>query len=454
MRLRFCLLRGASLAIAVLAASCVSTTTPKPVELDGQVRQHPFRVAVIPVAPAEYAVEGEAGDEGLLDLQGAATEDGIDLLTQHLHESLQANVFTDVVLLDPPVSGETTEAHWVHAARDAGADLLLDVSEVRYGAEPKSSGLWSSYALYLTGPLELLFADRTYNTKDCEMVVSLYDVNLMEGLPARGNAQQAARSLNQGDDGAGPNEGADDGGLDSFAESVWTMNQGALLREFRVRPDEISLRYGDRLEGGLGVVSILKSIVIPSALLSTDSEELRQELSDRTALSLATNLSKRIVEGDEVYINAPSPRLARFHMDGEPTVEWRNGELTLELPINRYFRDRITDGRLVVDGTPFLLEFDEANSGTQVRARSASNGVVTGYGFTEPNAEDDSGYTRETLKVRFDPAGARPMEASYPARAPWTGQAAPEWVKIILEDRAREAQKQIRSWTVRPKVIG
>ncbi len=451
MRLRSRLLRGVSLALAVLVASCVSTTTPKPVELDGRTRQHPFRVAVIPVAQAEYAVDGEAGDGGLLDLQGAATEDGVDLLTKHLHESLQANVFTDVVLLDPPVSGETTEAHWVHAARQAGADLLLDVNEVRYGAKPESSGLWSSYALYLTGPLELLFADRTYEAKDCVMGVSLYDVNLMEDLPERSNAQRVALPGTQGEE----QDGAEDAGFDRFAESVWTMNQGALLREFRVTPDEISLRYGDRLKGGLGVVSILKSIVVPSAFLSTDSEELRRELSDRTALSLATNLSKRIVQGDEVYINAPSPRLAKFHMDGEPTVEWRDGELMLELPINRYFPDRITDGRLVVDGTPFLLEFDEANSGTEVRARSASNGVVTGYGFTEPNANagDEAGYTRETLKVRFDPVGARPMEASFRTGPAWTGQAAPEWVKIILEDRAREAQKQVRSWTVRPKVI-
>ena len=430
--------------IGWLSASCSLLSTSKPVELSGATRQLPYRVALVPVEPSEYVVDGEPDEEGLLDLKGAGAGRVVDPLTEHLHASLEENVFNDVVILDGPAEGAATEAHWVHEAKRVGADLILDVDEVRYTPKIKQSGIWSSYLLYLIGPVELFFPDRSYRAQDCVMQVSLYDVNLMRDVP-----EQAPASTET--EGRDPTDQQEASPVANLAAS-WLMDRDALLREIRVSPKKMRLQYGDRLDGGLGVWPVIKATVIPSAWLDTDGDFLRGELSDRVALGLATSLSERIVQGDEVYINAPSPRVARFHLRAEPRATWRDGRLEIDLAVDRYRTRRFTSGQVVVDGERYDLDIHEGLDGGLVQVSEAAGGSkAIGVSRLTPEASDGKdGFESDTVRIELDLNRPRVIEASLDiGRQPATAR--PQWVQIVLEENTPGEQQQVRSWTVQVK---
>ena len=320
--------RWLALCAAVALSSCASYTTDRPeklVDAPADWEPLPYHVAVVPFdsSKVEALPDGaqRSGAAFAFDFKplGADSEEErgeFDLLTGRLQGVLETNAFRKVTVLPRPSVTEyealsaagLLPSYWVAAAREAEADLLLDVDSFSYPVKPKSRAELLSFALFLAGPVELLFPDREYYFDGVNLEASLYDI---EGLdaPRYRDRQHLLGTV------ALARSDAADGSIASDALATASDFQfepiqgGAIqgtLRQFIVSPPSMKFRFGDRLGGGPGKLSFWTSIFIPSAWLQRDSSAFAGRLTDDTAIALAQDLAREIVEGDYAYIVGPA----------------------------------------------------------------------------------------------------------------------------------------------------
>lgn len=422
-------LRLALLSPTLLLVGCLSTTTPLDLEVetpDGS--KLPYRVAIVP-ASAKYqrlVTDGEA----LIQLE-ALTKEGRpgDAFTHDLKDALMGGVFNDVVVLDPPASGDAaTDAYWHNAAVEAQADLLIDIDEVRYDGRPQTEAIWSSYALFLTGPLEMVFPDRRYDFENAEVGVSVYDVNLLGAVAD-----------------AAPSEG--DEGPPAALLSTKPFARQALLRELRVKPEPFSLRYGDRLHDGYGMGSVLKSFLVPTAHLAEENEAARVRVAQSLSASLARNVAQRIADEDQAYIDRPSWRVVPFYLDGVPKVTREGGEWRVDLDLAHEASTEFFNIAVTAPGAESVV-LPVVVAGRDV-PRPASSADEFAYltRSTEPTSSAVTFFASTTGPAAsssvIDAASRRGGSESRGRVATSGG-----WVQIAISGRVGSSEVQTRSWTV------
>ncbi|QDV04589.1 hypothetical protein Poly30_00800 [Planctomycetes bacterium Poly30] len=312
-------------ALAVLPlVSCVSYTTERPLKLTGAPADWqplPYHVAVIPMDESKVQVLPDGVDRQgapfAFDFQplGAASGQSRDehsLLTLRLCEVLEANAFSTVKVLPRPTveeyealsSAGLLPSYWVAAAREARADLLLDVDSFSYPVKPESRANLLSFALFLAGPVELFFPDRSYSFEGVNLEASLYDIEGLEA-PRYFSTAQLLRTLElagtDGEEGSVASDAIARASDFQFEPVQGGTIQGT-LRQFIVSPDPLEFRFGDRLGGGPSKPAFWTSVLIPSAWLQQDSGAFSEKLTNDTAIALAQDLAREIVEGDHAYI--------------------------------------------------------------------------------------------------------------------------------------------------------
>jgi hypothetical protein len=265
------------LAGLLASAACSSTATEAS-------RVHlPFHVAVMPIeivaktgAPrAETDREAEASD--VLDVNLELDEAAVSAA---FVEALGSECFVRASLLDYP-EGETPKSfrslpdadqvkHWVQAGREAGADLLLRGSLTHHQLVRTdiNDAFWLNLPLFLLGgPMTYFVDDRSYFL-EARFRSSVYDLPALE------------RDLEAG--------------------SV-TLTPGRRLQD--VRPDmrEATLDFIDRADG---VGDYALSILVPSGLLATETEDVEAELERQIVIALADDLVREIAAGSEQLLNA------------------------------------------------------------------------------------------------------------------------------------------------------
>jgi len=408
----------------LLLVGCLSTTTPLDLEVetpDGD--RLPYRVALVP-GSSKYQRLG-TDEEALVRLEELTKEGlpGADAFTHYLKDALESGVFNQVVVLDPPKEGESaTDAYWHRAAVAAHADLLIDIDEIRYDGRPQTEAIWSSYALFLTGPLEMVFPDRRYDFEEA-------DVSLLGPV----------------DDGA-PRGGED--GTSVAVSSTKPFARQALLRELRVKPEPFSLRYGDRLHDGYGMGSILKSFIVPTAHLSEENEAARVRVAQSLTASLARNVAQRIADEDQAYIDRPSWRVVPFYLESVPTVTREGSSWKVDLDLAHDESTQFTN--IVVTGPssqPMLrpvVKLDKSNT----REASATGDEVAYWSAGERPTFSTVDFSVNTSSV----AGATgPIEASArrgASDAVGAVDGGEGWVQIAISGRVGDGDLQTRSWTV------
>lgn len=308
-------------------ASCASYTTERTPELldkPSDWEPLPYHVAVIPVDERDVVRtgdgEGRSGAGFAFQFQDVDRAEGeaigaADPITASLEEVLTANSFQQVTVLPRPTEAQYEvlgddglASYWVAAAREAKADLLLSVDAFSYPEKPQSSAELLSFALFLAGPVELLFPDREYKLDGVTLEASLYDLQglnapdfetiamLMEHLEGDNSLEASAKAQRASN-------------IQDF--QFEPVRGGAIqgtLREFIVSPPDIKFRFGDRLGGGPGKLSFWTSIFIPSAWLQRGSDSFSERLTADTSLVLAQDLAREIVEGDFKYVVGRSNR--------------------------------------------------------------------------------------------------------------------------------------------------
>ena len=311
-------------AIATLA-SCMSYRTARPVELEDQPKTWdplPYHVAIVPLNASEVICTGENAEKSGSEFNfefGDVCSTELDEITRNLEAVLRANAFSEVTVLPPPTEEEYAllgddglASYWTAAAREHHADLLLDVNSFEYPTKPSSGALWHSYALFLTGPLELMFPDRKYEFDDVSLAVTLYDVSSLGGPPFESRAQ-LVRLMEQRSAGNEMSTGQRNAAqaVDEFALGT----QGGVVRQFRVRPEDLRYRFGDRLGKGATSGSFWTSVIVPSALLQNNSEHFSSELTTTSSRAIAKDLAREIAEGDYEFIVQPSSKVDGLEFD-------------------------------------------------------------------------------------------------------------------------------------------
>jgi len=417
--------RGALFVGLLSLSACVSTTTKiEPGPAEPIQPKLPFRAALAP--PAQHIVTGAGTPEAMANLRDGQ---GTDLFARDLEVALEDGIFSDVVLLRPPTDGsKVSEAYWFSEAKRVHADVLLVIDDLKYEAVPQNSSMWSSYAFFLMGPLEMIFPDRKYRFRDAEVGVSVFDMNqLMLEPPAEAQrAEQASTSA------SGPVTAQD---------ADWSYPRTALLREMRVKPASFKLRYGDRLDGGIGAGALLKSFFIPTAHLSENSETAKAKVSESLSASFARGVAERIAEGDQVYILRPNRRVAPFSLAGTPRAVWVDGELEFEVAFEHGQQVVLEEGTLAFDtGERIPFEVRDARNG-ETGTATASNGQASAV--RSPIAGERPG---SLVRIR----GLDRSVAVVPASAPRSGSASstPNWVQLQIQGRDGLSDPRQRSWTI------
>lgn len=349
------------LCAALLFSSCAAYTTKRPEKLaDMPVdwQPLPYHVAVVPFDSSKVEALPEGDDRSgaafsfeFKPLAAASDEDrgDFDLLTERLQGVLEANAFRKVTVLPRPTASEyealfaagLLPSYWVAAAREAEADLLLDVDSFSYPVKPKSSAELLSFALFLAGPVELLFPDREYELDGVNLEASLYDIEGLDAPRYRDRRHLLGTVELASSDGADGTVASD--ALATASDFQFEPIQGGAiqgtLRQFIVTPPSMKFRFGDRLGGGPGRLSFWTSLFIPSAWLQRDSAAFAERLTDDTAIALAQDLAREIVEGDYAYIVGPVRSATGLLFDAKTATlnasESMKGVLELKARIRR-----------------------------------------------------------------------------------------------------------------------
>ncbi len=313
---------------AMAFSSCASYTTDRPekmVDMPADWQPLPYHVAVVPFDSSKVEALPDGKDRSgapfsfdfkPLSADSEADRSDFDLLTERLEGVLETNAFRKVTVLPRPSAVEydalfaagLLPSYWVAAAREAEADLLLDIDSFSYPVKPKSRAELLSFALFLAGPVELLFPDREYYFEGVNLEASLYDI---EGLdaPRYRDRRHLLKTVELAGSDAADGAVASDALATASDFQFEPIQGGAIqgtLRQFIVSPPSMKFRFGDRLGGGPGRLSFWTSVFIPSAWLQRDSDAFAERLTDDTAIALAQDLAREIVEGDYAYIVGPA----------------------------------------------------------------------------------------------------------------------------------------------------
>lgn len=402
---------------AALLASCASYTTSRPVEIDDASddwRRLPYHVALIPIHAGETARSNAGAERNgapfaysfrdlAHDAEGGAGP--VDPVTESLVRVLQANTFSSVTVLPPPTTDELAllgdagiDAYWAAAAREAKADLLLDVDSFEYPIRPDSHSKWYSYVLFLTGPLELLFPDRTYQFDDMSLGVTLYEVSELGGplFPSRNELVEVMRTRGEGGDLGEARERAADAVTDYALGS-----EGGVLRQFRVRPEDIEFRFGDRLGRGMDSGSFWTSLFVPSTLLEKNSEHFSDEVTEVASLTLAQDLAREIAEGDYEYIVRPRTAVGDLTFDAQGASLVRSGRVPDALELRAGIRNpqNIGPPRLRIGAAEYDVRFVEDLTQFPISWADveADLGPMTLPAYIEPTPEREDGMDHQLI---------------------------------------------------------
>ena len=432
---------------AVMAlSSCASYTTDRPeklVNVPSDWQPLPYHVAVIPFDASKVKALADGSDRSgaafefeFKPLAADSEEDrgDFDLLTERLQGVLGTNAFRKVTVLPRPSAFEyealfaagLLPSYWVAAAREAEADLLLDIDSFSYPVKPRSRAELLSFALFLAGPVELLFPDREYYFDGVNLEASLYDI---EGLDApRYRDRQhllgtVALASSDGDDGSVANDALATASDFQFEPIQGGAIQGT-LRQFIVSPPSMKFRFGDRLGGGPGKLSFWTSIFIPSAWLQRGSSAFSERLTDDTAIALAQDLAREIVEGDYAYIVGPARSATGLLFDAKtasleasPSME---GVLELKARIRRpataFDRPQVR-----VMGRTYSIAFQpgvltpNTSLRTQVFERASADTVMASM---TPATDSSEGFDQEMTLYLPSPKEVGVFSASFSELSP------------------------------------
>lgn len=405
----------------------MSYQTARPMELSDKPedwRALPYHVALVPVDAAEVNSMEVGADRKCAPFDytfGGAHEAGGDLVTRTLRDVLAGDAFHRVTVLTPPTAAEYSQledgglaAYWLAAAREVNADLLLDVDSFSYPVKPRSKGELLSYALFLAGPVELLFPDREYKFDEVDLAVTLYDVAGLRGVGV--TSRDALMGLVEAD-ASGEDEISEvDRDRLRAARAFELGAAGGVLRQFRVSPADLKFRFGDRLGAGPSSGSFWTSLIIPSALLQREAEDFSARLTNDATIALAQDLAREIIEGDFEYIVRPRAKQKGLLFDATSATLARSEEVEgflelrapVQLPTTRDLLEpnvRLGDRSWTID----LVRGEVADLAT--RARQAAQ---DGSALAIARPLGGTGVYDQELLVLV-PAESNLMQASYGA---------------------------------------
>ncbi len=452
--------------LAVLSSSCASYTTARSAKLDDVPdawSRLPYHVAIIPANNSIVTGTDEGNDRNGSPFQfefDGLTESGGDILTQSLSGTLSKNTFRKVTVLQPPTPSEYAflgddlmPTYWVAAAREAQADLLLEVESFTHPVKPKSRAKPLSFLLYLFGPVELLFPDREYSFDGVNLAVSLYDMASVEAPAFSSRAaltQMVESTVRQT---AEPEQART---IDEAARFRLAGGAGT-LRQFRLTPGDLSYRFGDRLGKSAASASFWTSILIPSALLAKNSSSFSERVTRDAALALGHDLARDIVDGDFEYIVRPSGPRDGLLFDARDATLARSGAMkgVLELRARVRMPSASIDRPAVwVAGREYQILF-ESSVGVGSLEPLVRSSIENGYavGMTSPLAGEDEEF-RQLLTVYLpDPtalavSGGGTLPASFPMAQIEAADDAPiDVVQLRLGERLGALGNRARSWT-------
>ncbi|MEO1695803.1 MAG: hypothetical protein AAFU73_00820 [Planctomycetota bacterium] len=326
----------------------MSYTTSRPVELPDMPDSWdplPYHVAIVPLRGDEVRVvstDDRSGASLDYDFADSISEIGHDPITINLRDALATNVFSYVTVLEAPdadvlqsLEPDELDAYWLAASQEVQADLILDVDSFVFETVPDSRSLPQSFFLFLTGPFELLFPDREYNFDGMTLGLSLYDVSrLAQHADFEASDRATLKGLL-----AGAGGDTDSAREDDQVRGFRFADTNAVVREFRVQPNDLPVRFGDRLGKGPASLSFWKTLVWPSPWLETENPGFDERLSTDAALALAQDLAREVIEGDHDFIVFPSMNVAGLLLDST-SVEVENasdvrGAVVIRAPIRR-----------------------------------------------------------------------------------------------------------------------
>lgn len=390
---------GLAAALPLLLASTACSTAP-----DVAPEPLPFHVAVAPIDQPVIRVGSSVEHAGDTDMSLWIDPEA---LAAELARTLEERCFTRVTLLDGPVGGSDTPSgdrrrFLVERARAAGADLILEC-ELEYETGiwyERNGNYWPNFLLFLMGgPFCYFLKDYTYHA-EAELVAHLYDLNAIDNDEVLLGDRQARLVLS-------------------------SVN-------FDGAPMNFVGRNGPK--AGKYVVSVL----IPSGLLSKETDVLEGRLRQAVVEELGDQLARGLIGKREVLARAGGP--APFYLDLDQ----------LELGVD-------PDGTISLRGDVHLIQEGLIERMDRYRIQ-VDSGPVVEHGFGAPlwSAEPGTAGPLEALE-QSDEELAAAIEASAPR---YTGRATrlryelderipatagPHTVRLELE--AGQRDRFVRSYT-------
>lgn len=384
---------GVALTLLALASSCRSSG-------ESDLDRLPYHVALVPPTEGTFedeiptsAINEEDASKRIEIKEFAFPEDGakgVDV-SKLLRRTLEDNLFTRVTPLQPPEGGGPVRAGWwASRAKLAGADLLLEIDQVTYDSRPATKGRPWNYFWFLTGPLVYAFEDRDYRVQGT-IEASLYE---LQSLPD-----------------------VDDPGAEDLTDYDLGLNQ--LVRKFRAKPDWVSTKFGDRVEGS---GAYLMSLLLPTSQLEKDSVDVRRKIATKTLESMADALVNEIAVDSE-FVTRPD-RDQTFYMAEGSKVRLSGKDA------------------LVLDATLWQREESYDREFKDLAVRIGRHAVVPlepAEAF-EDLESDKGGWVRRRLRAKVPPLLCVP--------ASWSGADPPvsRTVQLVATDRTGDGQT--RSWTL------
>ena len=252
----------------------------------GPTRTLPFHVAILPVevtAEAEApAPVGEDPPEVAEEVTLVFNETDVTAgLTQALGErcfvlatplTYREEVGRDEFLARPPAE---QDRHWIQAAQDIRADLLVSAQLVHREQVRTdiNNSFWLNLPLFLLGgPMTYFVDDRSYYL-DAELDVELFELQPL------------------------------------VSQTTTLENQDARLQRIDSDIQEARLDFLDRADHA-GHYAL--SIIVPSGLLATESEEVAVELQAAMIDALVSEVVRKIDDQSSLLVQADD--LVDFHM--------------------------------------------------------------------------------------------------------------------------------------------
>lgn len=252
-RLRRSVRRCLSVLLLLPVAACATQTS--------SVGQLPFHVAIVPAVLADASSSPDQGDPTELKLAFDSKRLDAEL------ETALAPAFTKVTRLAPPRDAEATQAHWLEAAQQQGADLLL-VPTLHYDPAIRTSlngQFWTNLPLFaIGGPFCWFVPDRSYHC------YARLDGDVFDVTTAAGGRNQV---------------------LDATSRITQVQREST----------EASLNFLDRADG---ISPYLLSVICPAGLVWPRSDAVPAQVDEVVTTSLCAALTKSLQESRTVITEA------------------------------------------------------------------------------------------------------------------------------------------------------